>query len=91
MWASWWHNAKQNGVKLSPTLFDRFAQHFDIESPPPDPYPDLPNWYHVRELRIANDSATADIGPRYAGCKYSFTRHGPEWVLVGDARDCWIS
>jgi hypothetical protein len=91
MWASWWHNAQQNGVVLSPTLLGRFAEHFDIESPPADPYPDVPSWYEVRELRTGKDSLTADIGPPYAGCKYSFTRRGAEWVLTGTATDCWIS
>jgi hypothetical protein len=91
MWASSWHNAGQNGVKLSPALLDRFAQHLDTKSPPPEPYADVPNWYQVRELRIGSDSVTADIGPRYAGCKYSFTRQGRDWMLVGEPRDCWIS
>jgi hypothetical protein len=91
MWASWWHTARHNDVKLSPTLRDRFAQHFDIDRPPPDPDPNVPNRYQVRKLRVGNDSLTADVGPSYAGCTYSFLRRGRDWVLIGQPSDCWIS
>jgi hypothetical protein len=91
MWASWWHTARQNGVKLPPSTLGRFAQQFNTKSPPPDPHPEVPSRYVVRELRVEHDSSTADIGPPYAGCKYKFARRGREWVVVGDPMDCWIS
>jgi hypothetical protein len=91
MWASWWHTARDNRVQLTPRVINRFAKHFDPNNPPPNPYPDVPSWYLIRELRLGADSTTADIGPSFSGCKYSFARRAAVWVLVGDSKDCWIS
>jgi hypothetical protein len=94
IWRDWWYTIVENHVQPSPALLAHFRQaSFDIDHPPPRPdrYPS--QVYQVRRLQWVSDHLLkADIGPAYAGCRYTFRRSGTVWTLRDDESDrCWIS
>jgi len=83
-WIVTWYTVQRNHVQLPEELRLRFARHFDVGNPPPDPY-QLDNTYYLRRVEPSGDTLLiADIGPSYAPCTYTFKRTRGNWLLQRD-------
>ena len=93
IWLGWWHTAMENRLALPGAVRARFAKHFDIDSPPPDPYPEIDAHDTVRDRQTLTDSTiSAEVGVSFSSCRYTFLRPAQTWRMAAvEPQDCRIS
>ena len=82
-WVGWWHTLIANCVAIPDELRSRFATHFNLATPPPDPYPQYDDnpWSADRIVRVDDQTVTADVGGRHGGCSYIFKLVNGRWEV----------